>query len=485
MKTNKLHLAVTAVCVAAFYAEADASSRTDNPNIIIILTDDQGYQDLGCYGSPNIKTPNIDKMAEEGMRFTSFYAQTVCGPSRASLMTGSYPMRIERNRSDNGLMPHPAMSLNEITIPEILKPLGYKTGMAGKWDLSGRQPMFRVELNPGNQGFDYSYWTETSQSELIREAEKPVLKKPAKASLTKRYTDKAIEFIEANKDNPFFFYLAHPMPHTPIAASAQFKGKSAAGLYGDVVEELDYHTGRLLDKVTELGLDDNTYIIFTSDNGPWWIRGEHAGHCEPLRGAKTSAYDGGPRVPFIIRAPGKVPAGTTCDLVTATIDMLPTIAKITGAKVPADRAIDGVDISAVFHGKQTKLDRPYFFYQHQSLRAVRVGDWKLHLPHTALDRTKEGESWQAHVPAEDRAYIEELTLYNLKEDIGETTNVAKQHPEIVTSLLKQLEWAKKDIGYHNVIGENSRRGQIEATATTLPKAGKTAGKGGKKRKKKK
>ncbi|MGJ8671739.1 sulfatase family protein [Rubritalea sp.] len=438
-----------------------ARVEAEKPNFIIIFTDDQGYQDLGCYGSPNIRTPNIDRMAEQGMRFTSFYAQTVCGPARASLLTGSYPMRVERVAHDNGLIPHPAMSLNEVTIPELLKPLGYKTGMSGKWDVAGRKtrgaPTFRVELGPQNQGFDTTYWAETSSCKNIRVGDKEVRKNPPRASLTKLFTDKAIEFIADNKDEPFFYYLAHPMPHTKIDASPQFKGKSEEGLYGDVIEELDFHTGRLLDKVKELGIDDTTYIIFASDNGPWWKEGKHAGHCEPLRSAKTSTYEGGLRVPFIIRAPGKVPAGTTSDLVTATIDLLPTIANLAGAKIPSDRVIDGIDISKVFQGSQSELDRPFFFYQHQALRAVRQGSWKLHLPHAKLDKTKEGTIWQTHVPKEDRPYITELTLYNLDKDIGETTNVAKDHPEVVQQLLKQLEFAKEDIGYHGVIGENSRR----------------------------
>ncbi|MDB9741994.1 sulfatase [Akkermansiaceae bacterium] len=433
----------------------------EKPNFIIIFTDDQGYQDLGCYGSPNIKTPRIDKMAEEGMKFTSFYAQTVCGPARASLMTGSYPMRTGRAEHDDGLIPHPAMDLDEITIPELLKPLGYKTGMAGKWDLAGRTtrgtPTFRLELGPQHQGFDSTFWSVTSATKIIRNGDTEVLKKPKTATLTKLYTDTAIEFIETNKDVPFFFYLAHPMPHTPIDASKQFKGKSAGGLYGDVIEELDFNTGRILDKVKELGLDDNTYIIFTSDNGPWWREGKHAGHAEPLRSAKTSTYEGGLRVPFIIRAPGKIPAGTTSDLVTATLDIFPTIAKIAGAELPTDRVIDGIDISEIFYGNKKDLDRPFFFYQHQSLRAVRQGDWKLHLPHSDADKTKEGKIWQNHVPQKDRPYITEVSLYNLKEDIGETTNVASDHPEVVEKLMKQLEFAKKDIGYHKTIGENSRR----------------------------
>lgn len=198
-------------------------------------------------------------------------------------------------------------------------------------------------------------------------------------------------------------------------------------------------------------------MVFTSDNGPWWKEGDHAGHCEPLRSAKTSTYDGGLRVPFIIRAPGKVPSGKTSDLVCANIDLLPTIAKLTGAKVPDDRVLDGLDVSDIFHGKQTELDRPFFFYQHQALRAVRQGDWKLHLPHSKQDRTKEGMTWQRHVPKPDRPYIDEHTLYNLTEDIGETTNVAQQHPEIVQRLLKQIDFAKHEIGCHDQIGKNSRR----------------------------
>ncbi|MDF7825971.1 sulfatase-like hydrolase/transferase [Pontiellaceae bacterium B12227] len=433
------------------------------PNFVIIFTDDQGYQDLGCFGSPNIKTPNIDQMAAEGMKFTSFYAQTVCGPSRASIMTGCYPMRVERHEDDDGSMVHPALSLNEITIPEILKPLGYKTGMSGKWDLSGRSPAgtYRIGLGPHNQGFEETFWSPTSDANPIYEAETDILNNPTRSSITRRFSDDAIQFIHANKDRPFFYYLAHPMPHTPIAASADFLGTSDGGLYGDVIEELDYHTGRVLDAVKEAGIDELTYVIFTSDNGPWWVKLPNAGFADPLRSAKTSAYDGGLRVPFIIRAPGRVPAGTTSDLVCANLDLFPTIARLAGADVPDDRVIDGVDLSDVFHGTQTELDRPFFFYQHESLRAVRRGKWKLHLVHSADDQDMvENDpwvNWPIHVPEDDRSYIEELTLYNLDDDIGETTNVASQYPEVVAELLEDLDFAKEDIGYHDVTGENSRR----------------------------
>lgn len=463
-----LILRVLIVALLVIVAGSSALRAEDKPNFIVILTDDQGYQDLGCYGSPDIKTPRIDQMAKEGMRFTSFYAQTVCGPARTSIMTGCYPMRTQRAKHDDGLMPHPALSLNEITIAEVLKPLGYKTYMAGKWDLAGRKgnakrkKTFDRHLNPFLQGFDGTFWLPWSESSTVYAGPEIVMDKVPRASVTQLFTNQVLGFIEThlieyNKKRPFFVYLPQPMPHTPLDASKEFKGKSAAGLYGDVIEELDYHTGRLLDAVEELGIGDNTYIIFTSDNGPWWIKGDNGGHCHPLRSAKTSTYDGGLRVPFIIKAPGKVPAGTTCDLVTAGIDLMPTIAKLAGAKLPDDRVLDGIDISEIFHGTQKRLDRPYFFYQHQSLRAVRQGDWKLHLVHSKLDRTKEGESWQRHVPQADRPYIEELTLYNLKNDIREKTNVAKEHPEIVARLLKQIEFARQDIGYHDVIGENSRR----------------------------
>jgi len=433
-------------------------SYAKKPNFIIIFTDDQGYQDVGCFGSPNIKTPNLDKMASEGMKFTSFYAQTVCGPSRAALMTGSYPLR--NKREDDGKPAHPELSLSEITIAEIVKTVGYETGMIGKWDLAGHNTLeFNMNLRPENQGFDYSFWTPSSNDRHVDlyTGSKSLKKNVDMSTLTSLYTDKAIEFIKEKKKKPFFLYLAHTMPHVKLAVSQKFKGKSKGGFYGDVIEEIDYNVGRILDEIKSLGLDDNTYVIFTSDNGPWWIKKEHSGHCAPFRGAKTSTYEGGLRVPFIIRAPGKVPAGTTSDLVTATIDMLPTIAQIVKAEMPKDRVIDGLDISEIFHGKQTELDRPFFFYQHQALRAVRQGDWKLHLPHSALDKTKEGKTWQRHISEKDRTYIRKITLYNLKEDKGETINVAKNHPDIVKKLLKQIDYAKKDIGYHNINGENSRR----------------------------
>ncbi|MCK0158321.1 sulfatase [Cellulophaga sp. F20128] len=457
MKTNPFLFVILCILGGALQAQTKAVQQSNRPNFIIIFTDDQGYSDLGCYGSPNIKTPNIDQMAKEGMKFTSFYAQTVCGPSRAALMTGSYPLRNARN--DNGEAPHPKLALSEITIAEVLQTGGYKTGMIGKWDLAGHNPeKVNPDLLPVHQGFDYSFFTPTSNDariHLLRNKEVVELNADM-SKLTKRYTDEAIGFIERHNEQPFFLYLAHTMPHTLLAVSKEFKGKSEGGFYGDVIEEIDYNVGRILKKLKETELDNNTYVIFTSDNGPWWIKKDHGGHAAPLRGAKTSAWEGGLRVPFIVRAPGKVPAGSTSDLVAATIDLLPTIASIAGAKKPSDRVIDGLDISAIIHGKSKTLVRPYFYYQHQDLRAVRLGKWKLHLPHDENSNSIAFKKWPIHIAPKDRVLFSKPILYDLENDISEATDVANEHPVVVGKLMELLDWAKEDIGDFHKRGVNAR-----------------------------
>lgn len=455
---KKLGVISLIVCLSSLYGcKLKKQEVVKKPNFIIIFTDDQGYQDLGCFGSPDIKTPNIDKMAAEGMKFTSFYAQTVCGPSRAALMTGCYPLRNARN--DNGEAPHPKLSLSEVTIAEVLKPRGYSTCMIGKWDLAGHNTeKFNPDLLPIHQGFDYSFFTPSSNDSrvhLLRNKEVVELNADM-STLTRRYTDEAINFIEKNQEQPFFLYLAHTMPHTKLAVSDEFKGKSEGGFYGDVIEEIDFNVGRIMTVLKEKGLDDNTYVIFTSDNGPWWIKGDHGGNSEPLRGAKTSAWEGGLRVPFIIRAPGKVPAGTVSNKVTATIDLLPTIAQIAGAELPTDRVIDGLDISEIINGNSTTLKRPYFYYQHKELRAVRMGKWKLHLPHQPNSKYMTYTKWQRHSAPKDRILFVKHMLYDLENDIGETTDVSDENPEIVNELVKLLNWAKEDIGDLGKRGVNAR-----------------------------
>lgn len=427
------------------------------PNFIVIFTDDQGYQDLGCYGSPDIKTPRIDRMADEGMRFTSFYAQTVCGPSRGALMTGCYPIRFARQDDPDSI--HPELHTDEITIAEVLKEQGYATGAFGKWDLAGHNPMnYKQELLPTYQGFDTFFGTPSSNDKIVTllRGTEMIEKKADMATLTRRYTDEALSFIEANKDGPFFVYLPHTMPHTKLAASADFKGKSEGGLYGDVIEELDYNVGRVLDKVEELGLTQNTYVIFTSDNGPWLIRKQHGGHAEPLRSGKTSWWEGGLRVPCIMWAPGRIKAGTETDAVAATIDLMPTLANLAGTTAPRDRVIDGIDITDLIHGQSDKLERSYYFYQHDCLRAVRSGKWKLVLPHTEPVAYSVATKWSNHIAKKDAIRIESPRLYDLDADIGEAKDVAALYPEVVEKLQQLAEYARKDIGDHDIFGANAR-----------------------------
>ncbi len=434
------------------------------PNFVIIFTDDQGYQDLGCFGSPTIKTPRIDQMAREGMRFTSFYAQTVCGPSRAALMTGSYPLRVATQK--NRVEVHPHLHLGEITIADILKEVGYTTAAFGKWDLAGhRQKGYARELLPEYQGFDTFFGTPSSNDaivNLIRGTE--MIEERADMSLlTQRLTDEAIGFIRRSRDRPFFVYLAHPMPHVRLEVSERFKGRSAGGIYGDVIEELDWNVGRLLDTLKEEGLDDNTYVFYMSDNGPWYLgrsqghlkrigkdAEKHGGSALPLRGAKTSVWEGGLRVPFIVRAPGKVPAGQVSGELTCTMDMLPTIAKLAGATVPADRIIDGNDITDLVHGVEGAKSRKtaFYYYQQTRLLAVRSGRWKLHLPGPRV--------WPQYSKAEDAVNLTEPQLYDLESDIGETKDVAKSNPEVVQRLLLLVEKARDDIGDFDRVGKGAR-----------------------------
>jgi len=434
-----------------------AGSPPSKPNFIVIFTDDQGYQDVGCFGSPLIKTPRLDRMARQGRKFTSFYAQTVCGPSRAALMTGCYPLRVAKR--NNQVDVHPYLHTKEITIAEILKAAGYTTACFGKWDLAGHtQTKFDPQLLPSQQGFDYFFGTPTSNDSVVNllRNDEMIEKSADMNTLTQRYTDEAVKFIRANRDKPFFVYMPHTMPHTRLGVSDAFRGKSKRGLYGDIIEEIDACVGRVLDTVEELELTENTYVVFTSDNGPWAIKGEHGGCALPLRGAKTSTWEGGLRVPCIVWAPGRVPAGTVCGEVTCTMDLLPTLARLAGGQVPEDRVIDGHDITALIHGKPGAVgpDRPYYYYQHTHLQAVRSGKWKLHLPRPANPPWT--PNWARHIDAKDVFDIPTPLLFDLETDIGERTNVADRHPEVVARLMQLAEEAREDIGDYDRAGKNAR-----------------------------
>ena len=427
MKNGIALIALTASALtAACPLLARAKEPAPRPNFIVVFTDDQGYGDLGCFGSETIRSPRLDKLAEEGTRFTDFYAQVVCGPSRSALLTGRYPIR-----SRGWSMPE-----SEITVAELLRKAGYATGCVGKWDVSNRKPI--IERMPNNQGFDF-YWgtlgANDNGSVRFHENNEAVGETRDMASLTRRYTDRGIEFIEANKGKPFLLYLAHTMVHSVIDASAEFKGKSQGGLYDDCVEEIDFHTGRLLDAIDRLGLREDTIVIFTTDNGPWnnfqeSLRPKHKGAvawgCSgPLREGKGSTYEGGLRVPCIVRWPGHVPAGRTSGAVFSTLDFMPTFANLAGYDVPDDRIIDGVDQTALLLGKSEAGARDNFCYFCQNeLHGVRKGKWKLLLP----DRKR----FYGYVKDKGSRAVE---LYDLKSDIGEKKNVAGDNPEIVAELL--------------------------------------------------
>ncbi|MDE0896847.1 MAG: sulfatase [Planctomycetota bacterium] len=460
------------------------------PNFVVIFTDDQGYQDVGCFGSPDIRTPRLDAMALEGMKFTDFYAQPVCGPSRAAIMTGCYPMRVAER--GNTKQVHPILHSKEITVAEVLKTKGYATACFGKWDLAKHaQHGFFPDLFPAFQGFDYFYGTPTSNDGVanLYRNEKLIEPKSNMATLTQRYTDEAIGFMKKNQDTPFFVYIPHTMPHTRLDASEPFKGKSKRGLYGDVIEEIDFNVGRILDAVKEMGLADNTYVLFTSDNGPWLIKNkdhadgnlprDHGGSAGPLRSGKVSTFEGGVRVPTILWGPGRVPAGTTCDKLASTLDVMPTLAALAGAKTPDDRVIDGKNISHLFHGDFAKADpnKAYFYYLRVHLQAVRQGQWKLHLPRAAEPIGAAPFSRNGHIAPADRIGFDKPFLIDLASDIGETTNVADQHPEVAKRLLALAEGMREDLGDFDQVGKNMRFFDLTGerpTAPPLPAARKRA-----------
>jgi arylsulfatase A-like enzyme len=425
-------------------------TAAEKPNLIFIYCDNLGYGDIGCFGSTKHKTPYLDRMAEEGLKLTSFYsASGVCTPSRAALMTGCYPRRVGLDNPDpdgavlrpvspNGLHP------DEITIAEVLKNAGYNTSIIGKWHLGDQ-----AEFLPTRQGFDEYFGIPYSDDMTAREG-KPWPKLPLMENetvieapvdrdfLTKRYTERAIEFLRENRDRPFFLYLPQAMPGSTRApyASPEFQGHSANGPWGDSIEELDWSTGMILKAVKDLGLEQNTLVIWTSDNGAP-RRNPPQGSNLPLAGWGYSTEEGGMRVPCIVRWPGKVPAGTVCDELCSTIDILPTFAALAGAEVPQDRVIDGKDIRPLLFTPEsaTSPHDAFFYYQLDQLQAVRAGDWKLYLP---LEKKRAGlRNNRIESPAR---------LYNLKEDLHEEHNVAEENPGIVNRLTVYAERIRADLG---------------------------------------
>ncbi|MDF1738577.1 MAG: sulfatase [Verrucomicrobiales bacterium] len=460
---------ILASLLAFFIGFSNAVSEDQPPNFVVIFVDDLGYADLGCFGSPDIRTPRLDQLGDEGVRFTHFYAQHICGPSRAALMTGCHPLRVAEPGNIKEI--HPVLHTKEITIAEVLKTQGYATGCFGKWDLARHsQRGFEPGLMPNHQGFDYFFGTPSSNDRYVDlyRNEALIEKEADMSTLTKRHTDEVIEFIDENREKPFFAYVPYSMVHTRLDASADFKGKSPRGLYGDAVEEIDFSCGRIIDKLKELGLVENTWFLFTSDNGPWLSKNkghadghlptDHGGSAGELRGGKVSTWEGGVRVPAILWAPGRVAAGTECDKVAATIDLLPTFARLAGTEAPQDRVIDGVDIRHLFSGdfREADDDRIFRYYFINTLQAVRQGKWKLHLPRPENPPWLGTFSNNRHIAASDWIAIEEPFLVDLELDPGETHSVAEANPEIVARLLKLAEEAREDIGDYDRVGENMR-----------------------------
>ncbi|MFH1739436.1 MAG: sulfatase [bacterium] len=430
-------------------------SRKRDPNIVIIFTDDQGYADVGCFGAEGFETPNLDAMAEEGIRFTDFHvAQPVCGASRAALLTGCYPNRIGMLGAPSHRTKH-GINDDEMLLSELLKQRDYATAIFGKWHL-GCQPQFL----PPRHGFDeyfglpYSNDMWPKHPEVgdqfpplpLIEGDEVIALNPDQTQLTTWYTERGVRFIEKNKDRPFFLYVAHSMPHVPLHVSDKFKGKSKQGMYGDVIMEIDWSVGKILTTLKQLGLDEDTLVIFTSDNGPWLSYGDHAGCAKPLREGKGTTWDGGHREPCIMRWPGKIPAGAVCGEPVMTIDIFPTIARLADTRLP-DHDIDGLDIWPLISGVPNAKS-PHvalYFYWNNDLEAVRSGKWKLHFPHTY--RTLSGRpGGTGGIPVKyDKAEIC-LVLYDLENDIGEQHDVSAQYPEVVKRLQALADKVREELG---------------------------------------
>lgn len=397
------------------------------PNFVIVFADDLGYGDLACYGNHQIKTPNLDRMAAEGLRFTDFYAcAAVCTPSRIGLMTGRYQIRSGLTQV---LFPKDAAGFpnSEISIAAALKPLGYATAIVGKWHLG-----CRPEHLPTRHGFDYyfgiPYSNDMTPTPLLRNEQ--VIEEPAQqASLTARYTQEAVKFIKDNRNRPFFLYLPHTMPHVPLAVSPTFQGKSAGGIYGDVIEEIDWSVGQLLATIRECGLDENTLVIFTSDNGPWLEKKADAGTAGILRAGKATPFEGGIREPAIARWPGKIAPGRVERRPAITLDLFPTLLGLAGGKPPTDRAIDGQDIAPVLLGTGQRANEDFFFYIGQNLRAHRSGPWKVVLPAKTATRPSDPHPM----------------LFHLENDPSERNNLASTYPQVLRRLLDQIDAFQKTL----------------------------------------
>jgi arylsulfatase A len=441
--------------VFAVSSAAASAAQPARPNIIVLFADDLGYGDLGCFGAEGYSTPNLDQMADDGMKFTSFYvAAAGCAPSRAALLTGCYPPRVAGTGLGSPFV-RTGLHPNEVTLAEMLKQAGYRTACIGKWHQG-----WAHQFLPLQQGFDYFYGLpyshDMSPLHAVRPEKYPPLPlmrgndilrlNPAPTQFTTDYTHEAIQFIEKNRQQPFFVYLCYSLPHVPLHVSEQHRGKTKRGLFGDVVTEIDWSVGEITATLKQLDLYDNTLLVFTSDNGPWLVYGDHGGSAGPLREGKGTTFEGGMREPCVMRWPAKIPAGRVCDKLTSTMDLMPTFAAIAGGDIPANRIIDGEDISPLIEGRSGAKSphEAFYYYSRRELQAVRSGRWKLHFPHKY--RSGKGKTPSHGIPV---PYVHPeigLSLFDLEKDVGETTNVAEQHRDVVTTLTRLANRVRETLG---------------------------------------
>jgi arylsulfatase A len=445
---------------------SSASVTAALPNVIIMFCDDMGYADIGPFGAKGYETPNLDRLAAEGMAFTDFHVgQSFCSPSRATLMTGCYPLRIGipgnfGPTSITGLNP------DELTIAEVLKQKGYATAMFGKWHL-GHLPKFL----PTSQGFDEWFGIPYSNDMWpyhpdprynfpdlpLMEGEEvlnPAIQPKEQVQLTTWFTERAVSFIVKNQERPFFIYLPHPMPHVPLYASNKYLGKTDT-TYGDVISEIDWSVGEILSALERLDIDDNTLFVFTSDNGPWLLYGNHGGSAGPLREGKGTRFEGGFRVPCVMRWPEKIPSGSICSELAGSMDLMPTLAAMLGVRLPQDRIIDGKDIRPLMYGESgaSSPHEAFYYFSPDGLVGVRSGKWKMLYPHNYNVPSQPGMDG-VHGQYEHRSI--ELALFDLDSDVGEQKNVANQYPEVIGRLEGLAEAARRDIGSRSDPGPNVR-----------------------------
>ena len=462
-------IALVAAATAGPAQERPPADSSRPPNVVIIFVDDMGYADVGPFGATAYETPNLDTMAAEGRVFTDFHAATaVCSASRAALLTGCYPERVSIL---GALFPtdHRGLHADEVTLAELCRSRGYATAIFGKWHLGHRRPFL-----PLQHGFDEYFGLPYSNdmwpfdpvadqhTRVVaqrrprfpglplfenNEVVDPSIDADEQAQLTTWYTEHAVDFINRHKSQPFVLYVPHTMVHVPIFVSDKFRGKSGAGLYGDVVMEVDWSVGQILDALRRNGIDDNTLVVFTSDNGPWLSYGNHAGSAAPLREGKSTMFEGGYRVPCVMRWPGKIPAGSKCDEFATTMDLFPTIAGLIGADLPHDRTIDGKDVWPLVAGEPGAVSPHDVFYCYYDggLRAVRDRRWKLFFPHRSNTLNgRPGSRDGLPVPYEQLEVGH--WLYDLKNDVSETKDVAAEHPDVVARLERSAETARATLG---------------------------------------